>query len=271
MNEQAIKERDIERHKAVEITDQDREIAIADKSKERSKAEKEAKEAEAQAVAAKERVTTARDREVADRHKQIAVIKANEEAEQEAVGIKVAATARKEAALDEAEAIKTTAQAEADAVKIKALADEARYRVEAEGHERLNEAENKLSNEIIRMRIQLETVKQAASIIEASVKPLETIDGMKVINVSGLGGLVGAGNGTDGGTGSGSVADQLVDGLLKYRGLAPVVDSILKEAGIDGGSLEGLTSVLRHHDESGKHAEEHEHSSPRHDSEDHTG
>lgn len=249
LNEQALKERDIEREKTVEITDQDRDIAVANKSKDRSKAEKEARLAEAEAVAASEKVQTAKETEIANRNKEIAVIKATEKAEQEAVSVKVAASAEKSAALDKAEAIKTTANAEAEAVKIKATADEERYKVEAEGNEKLNSAENVLSDEIIKMRIQLETIKQAAAIIEASVKPIEAISDMKVINVGGLNDFVGGGHNSgngipSGGGANGNMADQLINSLLKYRGLAPIVDNILHEVGIEPGSLKGLTKSL---------------------------
>ena len=245
LNEQAIKERDIEREKTVAITDQDRDIAVANKSKEKSKAEKEAKIAEAEAVAANEKVETARETEIANRNKQIAVIKATEKAEQDAVTLKVTAQAEKAAALDEAEAIKTKANAESEAIKIKAKADEERYAVEAEGNEKLNSAENVLSEEIIKMRIQLETIKQAAAIIEASVKPIEAISDMKVINVGGLNDFVGNnGNQNSSVNSSNNMSDQLVNSLLKYRGLAPVVDNILHEVGIDPGSIKGLTKVL---------------------------
>lgn len=245
LNEQAIKERDIEREKTVAITDQDRDIAVANKSKEKSKAEKEAKIAEAEAVAANEKVETARETEIANRNKQIAVIKATEKAEQDAVTLKVTAQAEKAAALDEAEAIKTKANAESEAIKIKAKADEERYAVEAEGNEKLNSAENVLSEEIIKMRIQLETIKQAAAIIEASVKPIEAISDMKVINVGGLNDFVGNNaNLNSSVNSSNNMSDQLVNSLLKYRGLAPVVDNILHEVGIDPGSIKGLTKVL---------------------------
>ena len=221
-------------------------IAVAEKSKEKSKAEKEARESEAEAVAAAERVTTARETEIANRNKGIAIIKATEKAQQDAVGIKVAAEAKKISALDEAEAVKTTAKAGADAVIIKAKADEERYRVEAEGKEKLNEAENKLSLEIIRMRIQLETIKQASSIVEASVKPIEAIEGMKVINIGGLGELVSSGNGQQVQSSTNeSISDQLINSLLKYRGLAPVVDSILKEVDLDFSSVHGIADIVK--------------------------
>jgi len=247
LNEQAVKQQDIEREKSVELTNQDRDIAVANKSQERSKAEKDARLAEAQTAAAQEKVITARETEIANRNKEIAVIKATEEAEQEAVGIKVAANAEKLSAQDKAEAIKTIAVAEAEAVKIKASADDVKYKVEAEGAEKLNAAENVLSAEIIKMRIQIETLKQAAAIIEASMKPIEAIKDMRVINIGGmselLGGNSGSGNGGNSGNGE-NFSDQLVSGLLKYRGLGPLVDNVLKEVGIDPSSVQGLTKSL---------------------------
>lgn len=251
LNEQAVRERDIEREKTVAITDQDRDIAVANKSKELSKADKDAKLAEAEAVAASEKVVTAKEKEIANRNKEIAVIKAMEKAEQDALSVKVAAEADKAAAEFKAEAIKTTANAEAEAIKIKAAADEQRFEVEAIGNEKLNAAENVLSQEIVKMRIQLETIKQAAAIIEASVKPISAIKDMKVINVGGLSDLLGGGNNGNAAHGNGqqvinngNIADQLINGLLKYRGLAPIVDNILEEVGIEPGSLQGLTKSL---------------------------
>ena len=77
------------------------------------------------------------------------------------------------------------------------------------------------------MRIQLETIKQAAAIIEASVKPIEAISDMKVINVGGLNDFVGNNaNLNSSVNSSNNMSDQLVNSLLKYRGLAPVVDNI---------------------------------------------
>lgn len=167
--------------------------------------------------------------------------------------MKVSAEAEKEAALDVAEAVKTRATAEAEAVKIKALADEEKYRVEAAGREKLNEAENALSEAIIKMRIQLETIQNASAIIEASVKPIESIDGMKIINVGGLNGLAGNGHAEmNGSAATGNIADQLINSMLKYRGLAPVVDNILKEVGLESGSIEGLTKVLKNAQQEGE-------------------
>jgi len=245
INNQELETARILKEKAVEIANQERDIEVSNKSKEKSQADKEANEARAEAVGAEEKVITARETEVANRKKSIAVIKATEEAEEKAVGVKVAAEATKIAAADEAEAIKTKATAEAEAIKIAAEAKLKDYEAEAIGKEKLNEADNKLSPEIIRMNIQIETIRNAADIIAASVEPIKSIDGMKVINVGGLGTIVGNGNGSSNGNNGEGFADQLLGSLLKYRAQAPIVDKILKEINIDLNSAEGLTKSLQ--------------------------
>jgi len=245
INNQELETARILKEKAVEIANQERDIEVSNKSKEKSQADKEANEARAEAVGAEEKVITARETEVANRKKSIAVIKATEEAEEKAVGVKVAAEATKIAAADEAEAIKTKAIAEAEAIKIAAEAKLKDYEAEAIGKEKLNEADNKLSPEIIRMNIQIETIRNAADIIAASVEPIKSIDGMKVINVGGLGTIVGNGNGSSNGNNGEGFADQLLGSLLKYRAQAPIVDKILKEINIDLNSAEGLTKSLQ--------------------------
>lgn len=243
LNDQQVESAKIVKEKTIELANQERNIAISQKSEEQSKAQAEANTALAQAKAAEEKVTTAKETEIANRQKTIAVINAEKDAEQKAVGVKVEAKAKKEAAADEAEAIKTKAQAEADSIKIKAEADQKKYEVDATGKQALNEAENKLSNEIISMRIKLETITHLSAIIEASVKPIQSIKDMKVINVEGLNGNGGGGSST-GEVQSGSFSDQFVNGLLKYRAQAPVIDSILKEIGLSGESIQGLTKSL---------------------------
>lgn len=245
-NQQAIEAAKISKEKAIELANQERNIAISQKSELQSQAKAAADSALAQAVAAQEKVTTAKEKEIADRQKTIAVINAEKDAEQKAVELKVKAKANKEAAIDDAEAIKTKAQAEADAIKIKAEADQKKYEVDAAGKLALNEAENKLSDDIINMRVKLETITHLSAIIEASVKPISAIDGIKVINVEGLTGNSNTTTVVNGETvASGNITDQLINGLLKYRTQAPVVDAILKDIGLSGESLQGLTKVVK--------------------------
>ncbi len=247
----------IEQQKAIELADQDKAIAIAEKSKEKSLAQAEADKARANAVREEERVITVQATEEAERVKSVELVEASQHAEKAAISIKVAAETEKMAAEDKAAAVKTLAKAEAEkeqiaangeaeAEKMKAAAAEVRYQVDADGQRSINEARNILSAEQIAMQIRMELIKALPQIIEESVKPMEQIDGIKIIQVDGLTGqnnAVGSGDNTS--SGGGSLSDQLVNSALRYRGQAPLLDSLLADIGLQGGNLTGLTDVLK--------------------------
>ncbi len=251
-----IESAEIEREKTVNLADQDRQIAIAEKSKAQSVAKSEAEKARANAVKAEEEVVTVREKEIATRLKAIELIKSAQEAEKDAITIKVAAEADKIAAMDKAAAVKTEAEAEAekeriiskgksDSEKMLAEAAEMKYKVEAEGKRALNEADNTLKAEIIAMRIKNAIIENLADIVAQSVKPMEKIDDIKIYQVSGMNGKHGeAADGKSAGSGDGNLADQVVNSALKYRSQAPLIDSIMKEIGLTGGDINGLTKNL---------------------------
>lgn len=246
-SDREIEEADIEKRKAVDIAGQLSQIAIEEQSKARSAAEAEASEERAKAIEAEERVKTAQQVEIAERDKKTAVIEAKKEAETKAVGITVQAQAEKEAAQARAEAVTTAAQADADAEKTVADAKAATYAVDAEGQRALNAAQNTLSPEIVRMNVQLEVVRHLPDIIAQSVKPMENIDTIRVMDVNGLGnnsGGAGAGAGAGGNSGSG-LSDQIVNSALRHRSQAPLIDALLQEVGIKGGGdLNSLVSSV---------------------------
>jgi len=94
------------------------------------------------------------------------------------------------------------------------------------------------------MKIRLAVIENLQHIIRESVKPLENIDGIKIIQVDGLTGVNGgASNGAAAGN-SGSLADQVVASALRYRSQAPLVDALMKEIGLSGGDLNGLSAAL---------------------------
>jgi len=255
--EQLLKQRDIEKVKAVEtaevekvksieLSEQDRAIAVAAKSKEQSEAEAIASRARSLAVKAAEEVVTVREKEIAERQKTIDLVEAAKQAEREAIGVKVAADAEKSASLDRAEAVRIAAQGDADAEKLRAEAAETRYSVDAAGTRALHEAENVLSAEIIAMKVQQAILAKLPEIIRESVKPMERIEGIKIVQVGGLGGAPsGAVNGSSSSaTEGGNLADQVVSSALRYRTQAPLVDALLKEVGLDGSSAEGLVKAV---------------------------
>lgn len=239
--ERQIREREIEKQKAVELAEQVRAIAIAEKSKEQSEAQAQADNARAKAVQAEEQVVTARENEVAERQKAIELIEASKEAERQAIRIKVEAEAAKIAAADRAEALREEAEGEASAEKLRADAAQTRYKVDAEGTRSLNEAHNILSSEQIAMQIKMKLIENLDQIIRESVKPMENIDGIKIIQVDGLNG--GRSSAAPGGT-DGNLADNVVNSALRYRAQAPLLDSLLKEVGINGGDINSLTESV---------------------------
>ncbi|MEW5687355.1 MAG: flotillin domain-containing protein [Pseudomonadota bacterium] len=253
--EQQVQAREIEKAKAVELAEQDRAIAVAEKSRAQSEAQAQADDARALAVQAEERVVTAREREAAERQKSIELIEASREAEREAIAIRVAAEAEKAAAADRADAVREQAKAEADKVKIQAdasaeavrvaaEADRVRYDVDAVGQKAVNEAANVLSADQIALRIKLSLIENLDRIIAETVKPMESIDSIKIVQVDGLTGQSAAAA-NDAPGGGGNLADNVVNSALRYRAQAPLVDQLLAEVGITGGSVDGLTAALR--------------------------
>jgi len=252
----AIETAEIERKKTVELSEQIRAIAIAEKSKEQSEAQAEADHARAEAVKAEEQVITVRETEKAERLKSIEIVHARQAAEKDAITITVAADAEKIAAEDRAEAVKTLAEAtaakqrieaegEADAEMKRVEAAAKRYVVEAAGKRALHEADNLLSEEQIAMQIRLALIKHLPEIIKESVKPMEQIDAIKIFQVDGLN--VGAsGGGQESGQG-GNLADQVVNSALRYRAQGPLLDSLMREIGLEGGDINKLGSAASTH------------------------
>ncbi len=244
---QAVEQAEVERRKAIELADAE------------SEAKAEADKARAAAVREEESVITVRETERAERAKAVELIAAEEAAQKDAISLTVAAEAEKQAAQDRAEAVRIAAEAEAekqrlqakgeaDAKILLAQAQEQQYKVDAEGTRAVNEAANVLSVEQVEMQVRLALLKHLPDIIRESVRPMEKIEDIKILQVNGLGGFAGGANGaegaSDGQTTQASLADQMVNSALRYRSQAPLVDGLLKELGLNGGDINGLTQGL---------------------------
>ena len=236
----ALEQARIQQQRDIEVAEQDKQIAVAEKSEAESAARAQAAGAEKDRVEKEEAVTTAREVAEANRRKEIEVIDAKKEAERDAVGITVQADAEKRAAEDKATAVLTEAKASADAKKLKAEADEKIYAVEAAGKKALYEAENTLRDEQIELQKSLAILKTLPEMIANSVKPLENIDGIKILQGYGNSNAV---MGTNEASGSGGIAEQITSAALNYRANAPMIDSMLQELGLvnkESGTLNDL-------------------------------
>jgi uncharacterized membrane protein YqiK len=241
LSRQQIREAAIRADQAIALSEQDSAVAVARKSEEQSQAQAKADNARALAVRAAEEVETARSTEIAERAKRIELIAAEQEAQRASISIVVASEAEKQAAKNRAEAARTQAEGEAEAAKLKAAAAEVTYAAEAQGKLSLNEAANQLSADQIAMNVRLALIEALPKIIAESVKPMENIEGIKILHVDGLNGGSAGSNGAANGHSSG-LADQAVDAALRYRSQAPLIDALLNELGLSGSSLSGLVS-----------------------------
>ena len=232
--EREVQQLEIARRQAIELAEQHRAIAVAEQSKAQSEAQAAADLARAKAVSEEERVFTARETEMAERRKRIDLIGAEQEAERDALRVRIGAEAERAAAGDRGAAVRAEAEAHADAEKVRAIAARIRNEVEAEGLRLMNEAANLLTPEARLSAMRIRLIDKLEGIVRESVKPMERIEGIKILQVDGLGG--GGGGRGDGREGAG-LADSVVNSALRFRAQAPLVDQLLREIGVDAGDV----------------------------------
>lgn len=171
-------------------------------------------EARAKAVEAEEQTSTAREKAIAERRRATELI----------------------AAVRDAEILKIQSKARATADKIDAAAASHRYDVDAAGRRQLNEVDNTLSEEARAGRLRDKLLDRIEGIVRESVKPMEKIDGIRILHVDGIGG---------GHDGKRNVTDEVIDSALRYRVQAPLIDNLMEDLGVEGGSIGKMSDVLK--------------------------
>ena len=215
----------IEQDMEIELADKERLIAVTNKAIEEAVAKAHEAEARKQLAAVEEQVSTVRAEEVATRAKKVDIIAAEAAAERDALRTVKAA---------EADKVAVEQRALAEIAESKAA--EVRYETDAEGARKINDAENMRSDESRRSAIYEHLVKTLPQIIRETVKPMENIESIKILQVDGLPGLnspseTGGAVGGSGG-GGGNVSDQVVNSAMKYRTQVAFVDGLMEEIGL---------------------------------------
>src|SRR5262249_41849973 len=203
--ERELRKLEVNREQQVETALMEKAIAIHQKSLEESAARAAAENARVQATEAAERVVTARESEIAKRRKTVEVLIAEKQAEE---------------------------------TRIAAEAERVRAAVEAEAQRLLNEAENVLTDQARYSLFRRKLLDRIEGIVRESVKPMEKIEGIRILQVDGL-------NGNGHGNGGSSATDEVIDSALRYRVQAPLIDSILSDIGVEGGSLARMPGLIR--------------------------
>ena len=251
-NEEKTTVREIEKRKQLEIEEHERELAVTEKYKLVLNANTEVELARAKSAEAEEKVISARNVEIAERKKTVELISAGQQAEREAIQLTILADAEKKASQDREQSEKYTS-----------LASKLRYEVDAAGKQLLNEAENMRSDASRRSALRMKLASNLDSIIRESVKPMQNIDAIKILDVNGLPGFSDghsrsndSDSGGSGGSGSprssdgasvsgGSLADNVVNSALRYRAHVPFVDSLLQEIGMSPGEISNISNILK--------------------------
>ena len=235
-----IEAMEIERRKSIELAEHTRTIAVAESSEAETAARAKADEARAAAISAEEAVFTAREKAQADRKKQVELILTALEAEKDQLRHMTRVATEKAVAAERAEIARVEADAFAVAEETRSKAYRIRHQVESEGVRLMAEANNIASPEARVSALRLRLVEKLESIIRESVKPMEKIEGIKIVHLDGL--TVPAGGGSP--EGEGGLTDRLVSSALRYRAQAPLLDHLLGEIGIDAGDPSKIAHLL---------------------------
>ncbi len=237
--EQETRLSDIARSKAVQMEQYERDLVLSAKSTVVYEAKVKEEAAHALAIKAEEEVSTSREAAAADRKKQVDVILANASAQTNAIKLTTQATAETEVA-----SLHNKAQEYAS------LAAKLRYEIDAAGRIKLNEAENIRSEASRASEIRMQLARNLDAIIRESVRPMESIDSIKIIEVNGLpgfsqgGGQVGV-EGEQANRGPGTnLAENVVNSALRYRAQMPFVDNLLEEIGMSPSEIGNLRNIL---------------------------
>jgi flotillin len=241
----------VDKDKTIQAALVDKQIVLILKAKE--SAEADAQKASALALKAKadQEVITVSEVAEAERQKQVAIVAAQREAEQQKIAAEVeaykkrieaeaSATAQQASAEGSAQAVKIRAKADADAAEMQStsitkLAEAHREAglKEAEVLRQKNAAANSKSREILLQEAVLALIQNAPEILRELVKPAEKIAEIKVLNLGGVGGGAAGANGNGASAGT---SFPLLGGAL-----GPITKSIIEASAV----LPMLKEVMR--------------------------
>ena len=137
----------------------------------------------------------------------------------------------------------------AEVLTIEARAKQAAALAEAEGRRAINEALNTLSAAQIDLQVRTLLLQQLPQIIEQAVRPMEKIDSIRIFQVNGMPGAAGDSGSTSGGANGGTQAngtfpEQVMNSALQYQIAKPIVDAVMKDAGLSNEGITGMAHSL---------------------------
>jgi flotillin len=228
--DRALRRMELEASLTTDLARHDREIELAAKRIEESKAQVKAQAAKAEEITSQEGVETARASAIAEREKQLALIRAAEQAEVDDTRVK-----------SEVGTMMAMADAKAKSRSARTKAMKEELLAQAEGNAALVKADNAHSADVIGMKIDLARLEALPEIVGKMVKPAEKIESIRINHISGFGSAGGA-NGSGAG-GDKAVVNQVVEGVLSMALQLPAVQKLGEEIGIN--IAEGIKGVSK--------------------------
>jgi len=212
----SLRQKEMEALLRVEQVKIDNAIALASKRRDELDAQAKSEQARTHLVEAQEQVQTQKDRLVAERTKELALLKAQEAASVEAERVK-----------SQVESLMSTAKAEASATTLKATAEKAKLQAESEGRAALINAENSQSAELVKMKLEMHRLDKLPEIATQMMKPVEKIDSIRINHMGGFGGSGGE-NSKDA-----SPFNQAIESVLGMAVQLPAMKNLGAEIGLD--------------------------------------
>lgn len=215
-----LREREVQALLSAETTKIESQIALSKKRSAEMAAQAETELARKKVVAAQESVQAEKEKLAAERERETALIRVQQEVQ-----------TSDERTRGEVKTLLDRVQAEARASDMRAGARRAELTAEADGKAAIIAAENKLSPDVIRMKLDMHKIDTLPELAERMNKPLEKIDSIRINHVSGLGmGQPGTGAA---GSGGGGAMGSAVDGVLNLALQLPAMQKLGESIGVN--------------------------------------
>ena len=214
----------VERNREEKETQAASEIQIAMKEKELEIASTDRLAATAERTKSEAQVLTVEAIEEAERNSRIALIRAEQEADEERVAKEWLANADAYAVIEAAKAEREAATLRAEAQKILAEAILVEAKAKAEGEEALIEAKNTADQRILNNEVLLKLIQSLPEVTGQLMKPAEQIESIRILDLGG--------NGAQGGS-----MGKIFGSILQAGAVLPVLKEVLNFGGIDPQNL----------------------------------
>lgn len=204
------------------------EIQVAVKEKERELADTDRLTATAERTKSEAQVLTVDAIEEAERNSRIALIKAEQEADEERISKERLANAEAYAVIEAAKAEREAATLRAEAQKMLAEALLVEAKAKAEGEEALIEAKNTADQRILNNEALLKLIQSLPEVTGELMKPAEQIESIRILDLGGNG----SGNGAPGGN-----MGKIFGSILQAGAALPMLKEVLNFGGVDAQDL----------------------------------